>query len=257
MPQSYFNSKEPYGLVFAFHGLTGVCTEFGPSRGFIQYTDSLKFIFVYPCGYKGILGTAWNAGTCCLRGYNVDDNDLTKKMITQMQANFRINSTRIFATGFSNGGMISETLACQNPGLFRAIASVGGANVMLPGNKEGMQNCDKAYAAGNGANSAKTTTAVLLVHGDADPTVKWKGDALLGFPPTMDDFAAWAKRNKCSGNPVNTFKYAKFENQLYKSCAYNTQVEVVRNLGGLHKWPADNTFNTTQYIMNFFHRFGL
>lgn len=212
---------------------------------------------MYPCGHPGIIGTGWNAGTCCLRGSEVDDNDFAKKMITTLQANFRINKTRIFSSGFSNGGMISETLACQNPGMFRAIASVGGANVMLPGNAEGMMNCDKAYASANGASSADKTTSTLLIHGDNDPTVKFEGDALLGFPPTMDDFAAWSQRNKCNGNTKNTLSKPDFKNIVYDNCAHRSQVEVVRHFGGKHVWPQERDFNATTYIVDFFRRFGL
>ena len=47
-------------------------------------------------------------------------------MIAWASANLCIDSSRIFGTGFSWGGMFSDTLGCEMPDVFRAVAPMAG-----------------------------------------------------------------------------------------------------------------------------------
>jgi poly(3-hydroxybutyrate) depolymerase len=63
VPQAYDSSNPPSTVLFAFHGLGDLCTDFGPETGFQELSEELNFLYVYPCGTQGLLGVAWNAGT--------------------------------------------------------------------------------------------------------------------------------------------------------------------------------------------------
>lgn len=175
-------------------------------------------------------------------------------MVASMMTNFRVNASRIFTTGHSNGGMFSETLACSMSDVFAAAASVSGVTVMEPGNDGGLKSCTAAAD-----RNPSRRPNVLLIHGDADWVVPWTGDAILGFPTVPDNLAAWRARNGCSTTPVVTINTQHFKNELNQRCytglAPPTQVEVVRVLGGEHKWPVyAGEFEATKYVLDFFQR---
>jgi polyhydroxybutyrate depolymerase len=248
VPQNATQSNIP--LLFAFHGLGDDCYDFGHNTGFIPLADQYGFILVYPCGTNQILvGPAWNAGTCCLDPSTVDDVEFTRLMIANVTATFpQIDTSNVFVSGFSNGAFMAEILACEIPDLIHAAAGVSGCVELLPGNAGGLAVCDSDYAAKN------KPVSVLHIHGDFDFVVPWTGDALLGFPPTPTDFAAWAARNKCSGQPVQTFSNGPYTNQIYQTCNANTLIELVKHEGGGHEWPVDQYFNTPNYIWSWFSK---
>lgn len=247
VPNSYLKDPtEPADVIFAYHGLGDTCTDFGPATGFIDLTEANRFLFVYPCGSAGTLGNAWNAGTCCLAPTTVDDVEFTRDMVAALKANFTVNPNRIFVSGFSNGAMMAEVLACQANDILSGAAGVSGCVEMEPGNDVGERFCSTYYAANN------RQIPVLHVHGDLDFVVPWTGDTLLGFPPTPTDFADWASRNNCTGTPVQTLNNGPYTNQVYQTCGSDATTELVRHSGGGHEWPVDQYFNTPEYILQFF-----
>jgi polyhydroxybutyrate depolymerase len=92
---------------------------------FSSKADASNFLVVYPNGRKFLTQT-WNAGTCCGNSvtFNVDDVGFIVKMIDSLKANYNIDTTRIYLTGASNGGMMAYRLACERADLFAAVAPV-------------------------------------------------------------------------------------------------------------------------------------
>jgi poly(3-hydroxybutyrate) depolymerase len=275
-PESYFSSKAEYPVLFAYHGLGDTCEDFGPATNFSWYADNLpapdamnssqntilpnatSFIYVYPCATTGWIGTAWNAGTCCLQPTSVDDVAFTSAMISFIELNFRVDSTRFFAAGFSNGAMMAEVLACQLPFNFSAAASVSGVVEMEPGNDAGLTACDKAFI----ATGAQHHVSVLNIHGYQDEVVPWDGDSLLGFPPIPQNMADWALRNICTNKTITTFSNGPYSNSIWNDCNTKNdadaptglQMELVKNANGGHEWPSDQYFDTTSYVLSFLFR---
>ena len=70
----------------------------------------------------------WNAWNCC--GYalknGIDDVDFIRALIEGLQKRYAIDSKRMFATGLSNGAMMSYRLACELSDKIAAIAPVAG-----------------------------------------------------------------------------------------------------------------------------------
>ena len=60
LPAEYNTSTASvYPLLFALHGLGDTCDNFGPATGFSAFADNSTrpFIYIYPCGWPGLLGT--------------------------------------------------------------------------------------------------------------------------------------------------------------------------------------------------------
>jgi len=244
VPQSYTRAVS-VAVVFSWHGYSDNCQHFGYTlSGFTPVSDANGFIAVYPCGTGSV--PSFNAGVCC-GGNRNDDVEFARLTINSLRQQLpKINASRIFTSGFSNGGMMSEQLGCRSSALFRAIASTGGTTVLNPGWVTAFDECDKVYTG--------RQAAVLLIHGTADPTVPFNGNQRSGFPPVPADHQRWAQRNKCTGNPVETFRRGPFHNDVYQNCPAGP-VELVRHEGGMHVWPNTTDFRTPEYIWQFFAKF--
>jgi len=245
VPKSY-NGTGAYPLIIAFHGLGDDCTNFGPATGLQDLSETSNFLYAYPCGWPGLLGNAWNAGTCC-NLIGPDDITFAKDIVNTVQTNYNLNLNKVYAAGFSNGAVMAEILGCVAPDVFHATVSVSGIVEMEPGNSGGETACSTAYS--NFTQRVSTSN----VHGDLDFVVPWTGDALLGFPDVPTNFADWATRNGCSGQPVQTFSKGAYTESTYQNCVDGTTVRVVHHYGGGHEWPSDGDFDTATYVVDFFY----
>jgi poly(3-hydroxybutyrate) depolymerase len=249
VPKSYnISHPSPFPLHLSFHGLGDTCQNFGRATGLRDFTETHNFLFVYPCGSQGLLGTAWNAGTCCLAPSSIDDVGFAKDIVSFMQKNFAVKDENIFASGFSNGGMMAEVISCTAPDVFKATASVSGCVEMEPGNKGGLDACSAAVA------KFSQRASTINIHGNFDFTVPWNGDHLLGFPNMPDNFAYWGNRTECTDTPVQTYNKGVYTNQVYQSCMDGAQIELMKVDGGGHHWPRDSDLDTSAYIVAFFER---
>jgi poly(3-hydroxybutyrate) depolymerase len=126
VPDNY-NNKTPYRLVVAYHWLNGDALQVAnggngsatetPYYGFWNLANN-STIFVAPEGIdKGWANT------------NGRDLAFTDAILNQVQTNFCIDKSRIFATGFSYGAGMSNAIACARSNVFRAVALYSGAQL--------------------------------------------------------------------------------------------------------------------------------
>jgi polyhydroxybutyrate depolymerase len=162
LPTNY-DASTPVPLVFTWHGLNGTAQQFlpgtymGGSGGFYGIRSGLpNAIYVTSQGLpSGMNDSGTDYGWPNTNGRDVN---FTKAMLDWFQTNFCIDKSRIFSAGMSYGGMMSNTLGCQMPDVFRAIGVMSGA---LFGR----------------TNSCSThPIAAWFTHGDADTTVDISGD---------------------------------------------------------------------------------
>jgi len=233
-------------IVFYWHGYTNVCEQHESRTGYNVVADKNNFIAIYPCGFG--TNSAFNAGVCC-GGAKWDDLEFARLIIAKVRESWpKVNASRVFSSGFSNGGMMSEQLACKSAHLFRAIASVAGVVVVDPGYLAGLSACDAAYA------NVTRKVGILHIHGNADPTVPWNGNELYGFPAIPVDHKRWSQRNRCIGSPVQTFKQGIYSNEIYQNCE-GGPVELLTVAGGVHAWPNNGEFSSAEYAWKFFTQF--
>jgi polyhydroxybutyrate depolymerase len=123
LPSAY-DGITPLPLVIAMHGGFGSGTQLENQSQLTVKAEQEGFIMVYPDG-TGTIRT-WNAGGCC--GYamnnNIDDVGFIDALLDELIANHAIDTTRIYATGMSNGGFMSYRLACELSDRIAAIAPV-------------------------------------------------------------------------------------------------------------------------------------
>ena len=130
VPPSY-NGSRPVPLVLVLHGGMGNAAGTEKLTGMSAKADKEGFIVVYPDG-TGLLGDrilTWNVGFGF--GYalrkNVDDVGFMKALVANLGTKYSIDRARVYATGISNGGMMSYRLASDASDVFAAVAPVCGS----------------------------------------------------------------------------------------------------------------------------------
>lgn len=183
VPRSY-TGQTPVPLVLNIHGLT----QDGPIQQLASQLDVVAeehgFVTVYPSSDSG----TWNAGACC----NItgpDDVTFMREVVADVRRRSCIDPTRIYATGMSNGGIMSHRLACDAADLFAAVAPVAG---ILP-----VPDADCR---------PQRPVPLLQVHGTNDDLVDYDGGGVLTFiwtdpfTPLLSAHATiadWARRDGC------------------------------------------------------------
>ena len=208
----------------------------------------------------------WNAGTCCLfqDGPLPDDVQFLLAAIDSAEQSLlsgfslRLDRGRVFSMGMSNGGMMSERLGCEQPAVFRGIASVTGITVQPPGGLDGLAACDAAFSSATANETQPQPLSVLLIHGTADATVPWNGTGASWpwFPSVPDNTEAWTRRLQCSASSQQTLSVGDYSNAVW-GCPQSSQVELVTVAGGAHVWYQSAEFDSGSYILQAFTRAAL
>lgn len=119
VPEPYDASKA-YALVFAFHGRGGDREQL---RGYMNMEPAVaaEGIVIYPGGLV-VDGsdTGWDLGS------DSDDLLFVDGLLETYTAELCVDRARVFATGHSFGGCMSNSLGCFRGDVFRAIAPVAG-----------------------------------------------------------------------------------------------------------------------------------
>ena len=118
-------------LVIVLHGGGGNGQNVAMMTGFTAKAERENFIVAYPNG-SGRLGNillTWNAGHCCAYAMrrHIDDVGFIRAMISQIVRDLPVDPRRVYATGVSNGAMMSHRLGIELSEKIAAIAPVAGS----------------------------------------------------------------------------------------------------------------------------------
>ncbi len=258
LPPKY-DPKTKLPLVLAFHGGGGNSQNMVHMSGFSDKADAENFIVVYPNG-SGRFGDfllTYNALGCCeyAMEHEIDDVQFVSLLIDKLVAEWAVDPTRVFATGFSNGACLSHLLAAEIPEKLAAIAPVAGAIF-------------------ESTPQPKGKVPVLIVHGEADTAVPVGGGnsqremitrkQSQPFRSVSDAVEYWVKVNGCQLTPIETTD-GKITRKNFAKDKSSTSVELTMVKDGLHSWPGgekgreaadapSTDLNATDEIWEFFKR---
>ncbi|HXX48687.1 MAG TPA: PHB depolymerase family esterase [Myxococcota bacterium] len=225
---------EPLALVVVLHGGLGNARATMLQTGFSDAADVHGFAVVYPNGSHGTFASllavgrpkylVWNGGRCCgfASEHRVDDVGFVRAVVAEVERELPIDPKRVYATGISNGGMMSYRLACEASDVFAAVGVVSGAQVT--------PRCAPAEP-----------VSVIHLHGDADSYVPLAGGhgqlTRVAYPPTAQTLAFWRAADGCSAEPRETTPRPGVHLSVYGDCRAGSEVELYRIEGGGHSWP--------------------
>lgn len=247
-----YNAGKKVPLVVVLHGGGGNGRGAEKMTGFSRKADREGFLVLYPYGWgrfdESLL--TWNAGNCCGRAMDQkkDDVEFIRQLVLFTKNQYAIDEKRIYATGMSNGGMMSYRLACELPDMFAAVAPVAGALNVEPCKPE-------------------RPVAVVIVHGREDEHVLYEGGApkkMADSHPRTDRSVAFAvdffrKHNAC-GSPEITTR-GRLETQNFQCEAAGLRLYSLADEG--HTWPGgekgyfgadkpSSEFSATDAVWQFF-----
>jgi polyhydroxybutyrate depolymerase len=246
-------------VVLVLHGRLGTADGMARLTHFDTVADRAGFLAVYPQGYR----RSWHdaRGTTPAAAAGVDDVAFLSAVIDDLVARDHADPARVYATGISNGGMLTQQLGCRLAGRLAGIAPVAGpmSTTLLPA-------CHPARP-----------LPVLEIHGTADPLVPYAGGPLgadadrgdvLSVPETVD---TWRALDGCAAPPTvaplprpagdgTTTTVSAGEH-----CRAGGAVVLYTVTGGGHTWPGgeqylpaavvgptSRQFDASQVIWDFF-----
>ncbi len=260
-----YSKNQKYPLVFSLHGGGSNAKEQMNLNDLNQVADENNFIVVYP----NAVGSNWNDGRAHTteKSNNADDVGFIKLIIEKLSQWVSIDSQKIYATGISNGGMMSLRLACDASETFAAAAPVASS---MP--EELKANCAPTKA-----------ISVLEIQGTADPLVPYLGGGIKGLAgrdtagrgvllSATESAKFWWDFDKCAHLDKVTPLADTDPNDgttssqsLHETCENSTQVGLITVTGGGHTWPGgkqylgerlvgkvSKDFSASQIIWDFF-----
>lgn len=222
-------------LVVVLHGGAGSGAGAAKMTGFDALADDSGFLVVYPdgtdrdrplmhaMGKPGFL--TWNAGSCCgyAQGHDIDDVGFIRAVVADVQKQHAVDAKRIYATGISNGGMLSYRLACEASDLFAAIGPVAGI-IEIP-------DCKPVHPVAVIDFQGTDDQNVPLAGGIGKKEVGKKEDR----KPVQDSIDFWVKQDGCSVTVKSEHPDIHLTN--YGGCTDGTAVDYYVVQGGGHAWP--------------------
>ena len=227
---STIDPTKPAPLIIALHGGPGNAAQFELTSGLTEYAYLNKFYVVYPNGIKAIDNQkgpqSWNAGECCgpAARTKVDDVAFIKELITRLKSSYLIDSSRVLAIGFSNGGMLAYKLGCE---LSDIITGIGVQSATL-----GSDYCRPSLP-----------VSLIHIHGTDDKNLPIEGGFGSGetdkpFRPALFAINTYANVNGCEINPLITKVTANNDLSVHswKECQANTKMRYITVNGASHAW---------------------
>lgn len=224
VPATY-QADIPTPVVLIFHGHGGSAAGM-EGIGFSRLADQQDFIAVYPQGLpEGRGGPSFWADIGPIDD-GIDDVLFVSDLLNTLQKEFCVDAHRIYATGFSNGGGMTNFLACRLAGRIAAFAPISGDHYPPPG------GCQPGRP-----------ISLLEINGTADPLVPYNGIPVseeLAWPESSipQYLQEWATRDGCTGQPAIFLQSAKVLGEQWTNCPAHATIMHYRMIGEGHSWPA-------------------
>ena len=162
IPSSYQEDK-PTPLMINFHGFGGIASDYaqniGEDNGLNTTANENNFIVVYPQAVIGQKGsTYWTPGDNGIENIRENDVYFTKELISEIASIYNLDQNRVYAVGFSNGGMMSYSLACLGADFIAAVGVMSGISIS--------GDCE----------TPNISTSIIHFHSTEDNTLPYEGN---------------------------------------------------------------------------------
>ena len=214
-------------LLLAFHGYQANANTLETASGLDAVADRYGWAIAYPngTGPMRFVGLSWNAVTCCgaAEHRRIDDVGFARALVGALVDAGFAQRSRVYATGFSAGGMLALRLACQPDTVVAGVADVAGA---MP----------------DTVCQGRSAVPILLVRGADDDDLR--ADHREHQHRNRNGFAVsfagamryWTRRNGCDTGPVRDSSAAQVTVSA-TNCPAGRDVREIVVTGQAHAWP--------------------
>lgn len=261
LPSGYKTDKK-VPLVIALHAYTDHPRIMELYSGWSRKADKKNFIVVYPKGTNSKSNTnlSWNANFCCGAAVenNIDDVKFINDLINELTKIYSIDESKIYLTGYSNGGMLAYKIAEQYPGRFAGLGMVSTS----PAGKSPNETIFTEFL------PPTPPIRTIMLHGMMDESVPYKGGLTKNndkeFVAFEDTEKKWQDSYHCEfdiqevdlvPHVVNTRKYFCDDSLLLQSVSFNKSAHTW--FGSVLEWKnllQGNTLSATNLIWEFFEK---
>ncbi len=212
IPDNY-NPDDAAPVLFGFGGWEDSPENFSSYARMWNTGAHGEAIIVYPEGYE----RAWEAAPYA-KTRDGEDIRFIKRILDDIDLDYRVDRSRVYAMGMSNGGGFTSVLGCHAQDTFAAVAMVSGAFY----NPVEM-NCVDA------------PMATLIMHGTADKMMTYDGGTRheAGYLPVRTVLGGYLNRNRCDMTFMSEPAASGSERLNFNGCQQPVE---------LLKVPADHTW---------------
>ncbi|WP_118914362.1 alpha/beta hydrolase family esterase [Mycobacterium shigaense] len=224
---------DPVGLVLSLHGGGGTGNGQRGLTEFDSVADTNNLLVVYPDGYDKSWADGRGASPADRR--HIDDVGFLTGLAAKLQNDYNIAPGHVFVTGMSNGGFMSNRLACDRADMFAAIAPVAGT-----------------LGVGVACKPSRPVS-VWEAHGTADPLVPYNGGVVHGRGGLSRSISVgsmvdkWRAANGCQSNPASQVLPNVGDGTVVRrydsaECTSSTEVVLYQIDNGGHTWPGGKQY---------------
>ena len=220
------DTSKPFPLIINFHGFLSHAIEQQEFSQMDNYAHLNGVGVIYPEG----INKSWNIGKDMMSEEN--DIGFVNALIDSVTSKYNIDSDRIYACGFSNGGEFSYELMCGLSNKIAAFGSVGGNFII---NEKRSCNINREIP-------------LIHIHGTKDRLAKYNGYNGY-FLSTISSVDFWAKHNQLDKMVVENIEdiHKKDRTTVEKYTFYkdnsDTKVIHLKVINGGHVWLGSPTFD--------------
>ena len=229
-------------LILNFHGFGGSASDYMQEADMRSLAEADTFILIYPQGscLDGL--SHWNA--CPIGEDNKSDADdfgFVESMITEISSQYNVDMDRIYAAGYSNGGMMAYGLANYKSDLVAAVASVSGVMLECTG-------------------STSHPMPVVHLHGTSDGVLPYNGSSDWSSVQSTLDY--WINFNNTIITPTVSNDNSggmSIEHYVYDQGDRSVSVEHYKFIGEDHVWFSDTYQgqDASELVWNFVSRYDI
>ena len=248
VPESY-NPELSTPLMINIHGFVQWPANQMQVSQWNKLADQYGFIVVYPSGTGFPL--RW-------RVTDEPEKEVAffSDLISKLEGEYNIDSSRIYANGLSNGGGMTLLLACRLSDRITAVGSVAGAF---------RGTCED--------HAGQRPVPAIFFHGKEDPLVPYAGGDYehtgMPFPNIPEFVASYAQENGCNPAPTTLIESGNITGIRYSDCHQDADVVFYTIAGGGHTWPGGSPLpewitgktsqeiDATQLMWEFFQEYSL
>lgn len=233
VPDGYRGDKgeQAAPLVVVLHGRGGTGHGAAGLTHFDAIADAHGFLVAYPDG----LSNSWADGRGATPSDKdgVDDVKFLSELIHKLVRDYKIDASRVFVTGMSNGGFMTQRIACD---LSSQVAA--GGSVAATMGEITASHCHP-----------ERPISVMLIQGAQDPLVPIQGGPMgpngsHGVILSLQETAKkWTDLDACSSKPEVSTVADKagdgttIRREAFRGCKGGGEVIVYTVEGGGHTWP--------------------